>query len=94
MSRMAARGGQYAIAVRVWHESARLGDRRAADGIASIAGQVPCAYTDMARAHARALTAGDAAGLADAAARLAAAGFSGAAADAARQADDAAPLLP
>ena len=93
-ARMAARGGQYAIAVRAWHESARLGDRRAADGIASIAGQVPCAYTDMARAHARAFTAGDAAGLANAAAQLAAAGFAGAAADAARQADDAAPLLP
>ena len=88
-ARMAARGGQFAIAVRCWHESARLGDRRAADGMASIAGEVPCAYTDIAQAHARALTAGDAAGLAEAAQRLAAAGFAGAAADAARQADDA-----
>lgn len=89
-ARMAARGGQYAIAVRAWHESARLGDRQAADGMASIVEHVPCAYTDMARAHARALTAGDAAGLTEAAARLSAAGFAGAAADAARQADVAA----
>ncbi len=85
-ARMAARGGQYAIAVRAWHESARLGDRQAADGLAKVADQARCAYTEMALAHARALTAGDAAGLADASARLAAAGLAGAAADAARQA--------
>lgn len=92
-ARMAARGGQYAIAVRAWHESVRLGDRRAADGMALVAGEADCAFTSVALAHARALTAGDAAGLADAAARLAAAGFAGAAADAARQADDASPLI-
>lgn len=31
-ARMAERAGQYAIAVRAWHEAALLGDRRAADG--------------------------------------------------------------
>lgn len=90
-ARMAARGGQYAIAVRAWHESARLGDRRAADGLAKVADQVDCAYTAMALAHARALTAGDAAGLSEAAARLAAAGLAGAATDAARQAVEVSP---
>lgn len=88
-ARMAARGGQYAVAVRAWHESARLGDRRAADGMAKVADQAQCAYTSMALAHARALTAADAAGLAEASARLAAAGLAGAAADAARQAQQA-----
>ncbi|MGV0990854.1 MAG: AAA family ATPase [Mycobacterium sp.] len=85
-ARTAQRGGQYAVAVRTWHEATRLGDRRAADAIAKIAGEADCAYTRMALAHARALTTGDAAGLLEAAEQLAAAGFHGAARDAAEQA--------
>ena len=87
-ARTAKRTGQLAIAVWAWHEAARLGDRRAADALAPIAGSVDCAYTRMALAHAKALAARDAAGLAEAADRLAAAGFAGAATDAARQADE------
>jgi hypothetical protein len=45
----------------------------------------------MALAHARALAAGDAAGLTAAADRLATAGFNGAAADARRQAQEVGP---
>ena len=90
---MAQRGGQYAVAVRAWHEAVRLGDRRAAQPLAALAEAQPdlgaCAYTHMALAHARALTAGDAAGLSAVAEALAAAGFRGAAADAARQAREA-----
>ncbi|MEI7914442.1 MAG: AAA family ATPase, partial [Mycobacteriaceae bacterium] len=92
-ARMAERGGQCAVAVRAWHEAVRLGDRRAGQPLAAIAEAQPdlgaCAYTRMALAHARALTAGDAAGLSAVAADLAAAGFAGAAADARRQAQDA-----
>ena len=89
-ARMAQRGGQFAVAVRAWHESARLGDRRAAAGLEHIADQVKCAYTSMALEHARAVTTDDAAGLAAAAERWAAAGFHGAARDAAEQAGSAA----
>ena len=87
-ARTAKRSGQLAVAVRAWHEAARLGDRRAADAMAQIADSVVCEYTDMALAHARALSAGDAAGLTAATDRLAAAGFNGAAADARRQAQE------
>jgi len=86
-ARMAERAGQYAVAVQAWHEAARLGDRRAAAGLAQVAAHADCAYTSMASAHARALAAGDRSGLAAAAAELAAAGFAGAAADATRQAE-------
>jgi tetratricopeptide (TPR) repeat protein len=85
-ARTAKRGGQFAVAVRAWHEAARLGDRRAADGLAQIADTVVCQYTDMALAHARAVAAADPAALKSAAERLAAAGFHGVAADAGRQA--------
>ena len=86
-ARMAERSGQYAIAVQAWHQAARLGDRRAAAGLAQISGRADCAYAAMASAHARALAAGDAEGLRTAAGELAAAGFGGAAADAAGQAE-------
>ena len=89
-ARMAQRGGQYAIAVRTWHEAVRLGDRRAGDAIAKLAGEQPelgaCIGTQLALAHARALTAADAAGLLEVAGRLGAAGFGGAARDADEQA--------
>ncbi len=87
-ARTAKRTGQLAVAVWAWHEAARLGDRRAADAMAQIAESVPCVYTDLALAHARALAAGDATALREAAEKLAAAGFHGAAADASRQADE------
>lgn len=86
-ARMAQRSGQNAVAVRAWHEAARLGDRRAAIGLAQIADTVDCAYTRMVLAHAQALATGDADALAAAAEQLAATGFAGAAADAARQAE-------
>lgn len=89
-ARMAQRAGQNAVAVRAWHEAVRLGDRRAAAGLAPIADTVDCAYTRMVLAHARALTAGDTAGLLRAAEELAAAGLAGAARDAAEQAESAA----
>ncbi|MBJ7399620.1 ATP-binding protein [Mycolicibacterium sp.] len=56
-ARMAERTGQYAIAVRAWHEAARLGDVRAADGLAKIAAAADCEYTRTALAHARELAA-------------------------------------
>jgi len=87
-ARTAKRTGQLAVAVWAWHEATRLGDRRAADALSQIAESVPCVYTDLALAHARALAAGDATALRAAADNLAAAGFRGAAADASRQADE------
>jgi len=87
-ARTAKRTGQLAVAVWAWHEAARLGDRRAADALAPIVEAVPCAYSDLASAHARAVAAGDATALRGAAEKLAAAGFHGAAADASRQADE------
>ena len=89
-ARMAARGGQYAVAVRTWHEAARLGDRRAAAGLAPIAAEVDCVYTRAVLAHARALTAGDTTGLARASDEFAALGLAGSACDAAEQAESAA----
>lgn len=90
-ARTAVRSGQNAIAVRAWHEAARLGDRRAAAGLTQSAEAHPslqtCAFTRMALAHACAVTAGDRDGLAAVAEQFAAAGFRGSAADAARQAE-------
>ena len=54
-ARMAERTGQYAIAVRGWHEAARLGDARAADALAKIAASADCEFTRMAVEHARAV---------------------------------------
>ena len=93
-ARTAKRGGQFAVAVWAWHEATRLGDRRAADALAQMADSVPCVFTDLALAHARALAAADADGLSAAAGNLAAAGFHGAAADARRQAQEAAAQPP
>lgn len=85
-ARTAKRSGQLAVAVRAWHEAARLGDRRAGDALAQLSDSVDCEFTALALAHARALAARDVAGLTEAAQRLAAAGFAGSAADAGRQA--------
>ncbi len=57
-ARAAGRTGQFAIAVRCWHEAARLGDRRAADGLAEIADRADCAFTRSALEHARTLVGG------------------------------------
>ena len=89
-ARTAKRSGQLAVAVRAWHEAARLGDRRAGDALAPLVESVPCEYGEMALAHATALATADSAGLRSAAEGLAAAGFKGAAADADRQAKEAA----
>ena len=93
-ARTAKRSGQLAVAVWAWHEACRLGDRRAAESLAQVAESVPCAFTDLALGHARALAGADAAALSAAAENLAAAGFHGAAADAARQADEVATQPP
>ena len=57
LPRMAERTGQYTIAVRAWHEAARLGDTRAADGMAKVAPAADCEFTRTALEHARALAA-------------------------------------
>ena len=84
-ARNAERGGQSAVALRALHDAVRLGDIRAADGIARLG--VDCVFGRLALEHGRALVAGDSAGLRDVSARLAAIGMNRAAADAAAQAD-------
>jgi ATPase family associated with various cellular activities (AAA) len=84
-ARSAERGGQSAVALRALHDAVRLGDIRAADGIARLG--VDCVFGRLALDHGRALTAGDSAGLRGVSARLAAIGMKRAAADAAAQAD-------
>jgi tetratricopeptide (TPR) repeat protein len=83
-ARNAERGGQSAVALRALHDAVRLGDMRAADGIARLG--VDCAFGRLALDHGRALVAGDSAALRDVSARLAAIGMNRAAADAAAQA--------
>jgi hypothetical protein len=56
-ARMAERTGQHAIAVRCWHEAARLGDVRAIDGLAKVAPAADCEFTRMALDNARTLAA-------------------------------------
>lgn len=85
-ARTAERGGQRAVAVRVWHEAVRLGDSRAADPLARLCDEIDCVVGRLALAHARALTAGDAAALRAVADELTSIGMHAAAADAAAQA--------
>src|SRR5208283_3246636 len=85
-ARMAERGGQPAVALRVWHEAVRLGDTRAAEPLARLCGEIDCAVGGLALAHARALTAGDGAALRAVSDDLATIGMRAAAADAAAQA--------
>jgi hypothetical protein len=82
----AERGGQSAIAVRALQDSVRLGDVRAVHRAQRLAVEVNCVLGRLTLAHARALTDGDAAALADVAADLADQGLHPAAADAAKQA--------
>lgn len=85
-ARMAERGGQRGVAVRVWHEAVRLGDIRAADPLARLCGEIDCVAGRLALAHARALAAGDDAGLRAVSEELTSIGMHAAGADAAAQA--------
>lgn len=85
-ARMAERGGQRAVAVRVWHEAVRLGDTRAAEPLARLCDEIDCAAARIALAHARALAAGDEAALLAVSEELTSIGMRAAAADAAAQA--------
>ncbi|BBY05183.1 hypothetical protein MNVI_05010 [Mycobacterium noviomagense] len=82
----AERGGQSAIALRALQDATRLGDLRAVYRAERLAVEVDCVLGRLTLAHARALTAGDSAALADVAAGLAEVGLHPAAADAAAQA--------
>lgn len=84
-ARAAERGGQRAVAVRVWHEAVRLGDSRAVDPLARLCDEIDCVVSRIALAHARALTAGDAEALGAVSDELASIGMHAAAADAAAQ---------
>jgi hypothetical protein len=83
-ARAAERGGQSAVALRALHDAVRLGDVRAADGIARLG--LDCVVGRLALNHGRALAAGDAAALDAVAAAFAGIGMHGAAGDAADQA--------
>ncbi len=85
-ARMAERGGQRGVAVRVWHEAVRLGDSRAADPLARLCDEIDCVAGRIALSHARALAAGDDAGLRAVSDELTSIGMHAAAADAAAQA--------
>lgn len=85
-ARMAERGGQRGVAVRVWHEAVRLGDIRAADPLARLCAEIDCVAGRLALAHARALAAGDDAGLRAVSEELTSIGMHAAGADAAAQA--------
>ncbi|MBY0291589.1 MAG: ATP-binding protein [Mycobacteriaceae bacterium] len=88
-ARSAERGGQTAVVLRAQFDAVRLGDLRAADGIARASVECDCALGQLALTYARALVGRDAAGLSDAAQRLTSIGMHRAAADAAAQAADA-----
>ncbi|BBX72505.1 AAA family ATPase [Mycobacterium shinjukuense] len=85
-ARMAERGGQLAVALRVWHEAVRLGDTRAVHPLALLCREIDCTVGRLALAHAQALAAGDAAALRAVSNDLEAIGMHAAAADAAAQA--------
>ena len=87
-ARSAERGGQSAVALRVLLDAVRLGDIRAADGIARVSRDTDCVVGQVAQVHARALAGRDAAALGDVSKRLAALGMNRAAEDAAAQAAD------
>ncbi len=84
-AKAAERGGQSAVALRALHDAARLGDIRAADGIARLSAEIDCPFGQLALDHARALVGRDAEALNDVSARLDAIGLKRSAADAAAQ---------
>ena len=86
-ARMAGRGGQHGVALRVWHEAVRLGDIRAVDPLTRLCGEIDCVTGRIALAHAQALTARDGTALRTVSGDLAALGLRAAAADAAAQAE-------
>ena len=86
-ARMAERGGQHGVALRVWHEAVRLGDMRAVDPLTRLCGEIDCVTGRIALAHAQALTARDGTALRTVSGDLAALGLRAAAADAAAQAE-------
>jgi hypothetical protein len=86
-AKAAERGGQTAVALRALLDGARLGDLRAADGIARLTGEVDCQLGQLALAHARALVAKDADALNAVSARFDAIGMKRVAAAAAAQAE-------
>ncbi|MFL6082777.1 MAG: AAA family ATPase [Mycobacterium sp.] len=85
-ARAAERGGQTAVALRALLDAARLGDIRAADGIARLGAEIRCVLGELALQHARALVVKDAAALNEVAARFDAIGMKRSAAAAAEQA--------
>jgi hypothetical protein len=85
-AKAAERGGQSAVALRALHDAARLGDIRAADGIARLMGEIDCAFGQLALDHARAVVARDPAALNEVSARFDAIGMKRSAAAAAAQA--------
>ncbi len=85
-ARMAERAGQSAVALRVYHDSVRLGDVRAVDAVTRLAAEIDCAVGHLVVKHARALAGGDRDALAAVAEEFAVAGMRAAAADAAAQA--------
>jgi hypothetical protein len=87
-ARSAERGGQFAVALRALHDAARLGDLRAADGIARLSAEIDCVFAQLALEHARAVVRRDAAALRDVASRFDAIGMKRSAADAAAQAEN------
>jgi hypothetical protein len=85
-ARSAERGGQSAVAVRALLDAARLGDIRAADGIARVGAGIDCVLSQLALQHARAVVTRDAAALNEVSERFAAIGMKRSAADIAAQA--------
>jgi hypothetical protein len=85
-ARMAERAGQSAVALRAYHDAVRLGDTRAVDPLDRLAAEIDCTVGRIALAHARALLAGDDAGLRAVSDEFAAVGMRAAAADASAQA--------
>ncbi|OMB79003.1 ATP-binding protein [Mycolicibacterium conceptionense] len=83
-AKAAERGGQFAVMLRVLHDSVRLGDTRAVDALARV--DLDCVFGQLTLAHAQALSAGDSAALRDVSARYRDAGMLAAAEDAAQQA--------
>jgi tetratricopeptide (TPR) repeat protein len=84
-ARAAERGGQSAVTLRALHDAVRLGDVRAADGIARLS--LDCVVGRLALDHGRALATHDADALDAVAAAFTGIGMHGAATDASTQAD-------
>ncbi|MGV0811680.1 AAA family ATPase [Mycolicibacterium boenickei] len=80
----AERGEQSAVMLRALHDSVRLGDTRAVDGLARV--DLDCVFGQVTQAHARALTGGDGTALKDASTRYRDLGMLAAADSAAAQA--------